>query len=175
MASPVMKLTSALAPAMTPLSLLVIRSATGGIIMENVTMPMQRLIMLMDDGGSNSSRHYIFNTSYRLWRMRLALRFESPIIHLTPRVEPYRTSRFSAYYACVTRCYSDPPSTDKRVNRERIHKDGVKGGICILDKVYATGRKVAAGFKESMRIVFDKHLRQWNYTAVPEKTTLAID
>jgi len=46
---------------------------------------------------------------------------------------------------------------------------------CILDKVYATGRKVAAGFKESMRIVFDGHLRQWNYAAVPQKTALAID
>ena len=38
---------------------------------------------------------------------------------------------------------------------------------CIFDKVYATGKKVAAGFKESVRIVFDQHLRQWNYTAVP--------
>jgi len=34
---------------------------------------------------------------------------------------------------------------------------------------------VAAGFKESMRIVFDGHLRQWNYAAVPQKTALAID
>jgi hypothetical protein len=24
------------------------------------------------------------------------------------------------------------------------------------------------GFIESMRIVFDKHLGQWNYTAIPE-------
>jgi hypothetical protein len=28
------------------------------------------------------------------------------------------------------------------------------------------------GFKESMRIVFDKHLRQWNYVAMPEAATL---
>jgi N-acetyl-anhydromuramyl-L-alanine amidase AmpD len=37
---------------------------------------------------------------------------------------------------------------------------------------YKTGRKVAEGFKESMRIVFDEHLRQWNYTAIPDATTL---
>jgi hypothetical protein len=24
-----------------------------------------------------------------------------------------------------------------------------------------------AGFKESMRIVFDEHLKQWNYTTIP--------
>ena len=33
-------------------------------------------------------------------------------------------------------------------------------------------RKVAAGFKESMRIVFDKHLGQWNYVAMPEAAIL---
>jgi hypothetical protein len=33
--------------------------------------------------------------------------------------------------------------------------------------VYATGRKVAADFKETMRIVFDDFLPQWNYRAIP--------
>jgi hypothetical protein len=37
----------------------------------------------------------------------------------------------------------------------------------VIDKVYQTGRKVAEGFKESMRIVFDAVLPKWNYTAVP--------
>jgi hypothetical protein len=39
---------------------------------------------------------------------------------------------------------------------------------CIFNKVYETGIKVVEGFKESMRIVFDKHLRQWNYVAMPK-------
>ena len=38
----------------------------------------------------------------------------------------------------------------------------------ILDKVYATGRKCAAGFKKAMKIVFDSFLPKWNYTAVPK-------
>jgi hypothetical protein len=33
--------------------------------------------------------------------------------------------------------------------------------------VYMTGRKVADDFKETMRIVFDDYLGQWNYRAVP--------
>jgi hypothetical protein len=32
---------------------------------------------------------------------------------------------------------------------------------------YETGGKVADGFKKSMRIVFDQHLGQWNYVAIP--------
>ncbi len=39
----------------------------------------------------------------------------------------------------------------------------------ILNRTHETGKKVAEGFKESMIIVFDKLLNQWNYTAVPEK------
>ena len=36
----------------------------------------------------------------------------------------------------------------------------------ILDEVYQTGRKDAAGFKEKMKIVFDEVLPKWNDRAV---------
>jgi hypothetical protein len=51
-------------------------------------------------------------------------------------------------------------------------KAGLKVFACIFNRIYETGRKVAAGFKESMRIVFDKHLGQWNYVAMPEAAIL---
>jgi hypothetical protein len=38
----------------------------------------------------------------------------------------------------------------------------------ILDGVYETGRKVTEEFKETMEIVFDDYLPQWNDTAVPQ-------
>ncbi len=44
---------------------------------------------------------------------------------------------------------------------------GLTVTVKIIDKVYETKRKVADDFKETMRIVFDKVLPQWNYTAVP--------
>ena len=47
-------------------------------------------------------------------------------------------------------------------------KAGLKVFACIFNRVYEMGRKVLEGFKESMRIVFDKHLGQWNYVAMPE-------
>ena len=49
--------------------------------------------------------------------------------------------------------------------------DGTDSQVRILDKVYETGRKCAAGFKESMKIAFDKILPKWNYRAVPEPKT----
>ena len=39
----------------------------------------------------------------------------------------------------------------------------------IIKKIYQTGRKYADNFKETMRIVFDDDLGQWNYRAIPGK------
>ena len=44
---------------------------------------------------------------------------------------------------------------------------GLKIKVSILDQVYETGRKYAAGFKKTMKIVFDEFLPKWNYRAVP--------
>jgi hypothetical protein len=44
--------------------------------------------------------------------------------------------------------------------------------VSILDKVYATGRKVAATFKEQMRVIFDDALPQWNYRVIPGHTPI---
>jgi hypothetical protein len=45
---------------------------------------------------------------------------------------------------------------------------GMKVKVSILDKAYETGRKCAAGFKQSMKIAFDRILPKWNYRAIPE-------
>jgi len=47
---------------------------------------------------------------------------------------------------------------------------GLKVEVGILEKVYETGLKCAAGFKKTMTIVFDKILPKWNYRALPEPT-----
>lgn len=45
---------------------------------------------------------------------------------------------------------------------------GLKVFTTIIDKTYQTGKKVADGFKETMKIFFDDFLPQWNYTAKPQ-------
>jgi len=39
--------------------------------------------------------------------------------------------------------------------------------VNIIEKIYQTGRKVADNYKDTMRIVFDDFLGQWNYRAIP--------
>jgi hypothetical protein len=38
----------------------------------------------------------------------------------------------------------------------------------VLEQVYATGRKCAESFKETMKIMFDDFLPKWNYRAIPQ-------
>jgi hypothetical protein len=44
---------------------------------------------------------------------------------------------------------------------------GLRVTVDVIDKVYQTGRKATASFKENMSIKFDQFLPRWNYTAVP--------
>ena len=68
--------------------------------------------------------------------------------------------------------------TSHKLTKELTEKATTKAGLkviaCIFNKIYETGRKVADGFKKSMKIVFDKHLRQWNYVAIPQPATLEV-
>ena len=49
-------------------------------------------------------------------------------------------------------------------------KQGLKVTANIINTVYQTGRKVAANFKKTMRIIFDDELGKWNYRAIPLTT-----
>ena len=45
---------------------------------------------------------------------------------------------------------------------------GLRVTVSLLDKIYATGRTYAEGFKNTMKILFDDHLPKWNYRALPQ-------
>jgi hypothetical protein len=53
-------------------------------------------------------------------------------------------------------------------------KTGLEVSVSILNKIYATGRKVATHVKEQMRIVFDAKLPQWNYRVLPGDVPVGV-
>lgn len=71
----------------------------------------------------------------------------------------------------LTRAMQGVVLTSHALVKDLIEKTTTRTGlqvvVQIMDQVYETGRKVADDFKETMRIVFDDHLGQWNYRAVP--------
>ncbi|MBO1348488.1 MAG: hypothetical protein EBE86_014345 [Hormoscilla sp. GUM202] len=64
----------------------------------------------------------------------------------------------------------DKVETAKDLIATATTQAGLQVFTTVIDKVYQTGKKVAADFKETMDIVFDEILPQWNYTAKPQQT-----
>jgi hypothetical protein len=129
------------------------------------------ILMLMDGGGSNSSRHYIFKQDLQALVEEIGI--EIRIAHYPPYTSKWNPIEHQVF-PHITRELSGMILTSHLFMKELIENTTTKAGLkvfaCIFNRVYETGRKVVEGFKESMRIVFDKHLGQWNYVAIPEST-----
>ena len=116
--------------------------------------------------GTSLSRWSVFNR-----RQHIEIR----IAHYPPYTSKWNPIEHRVF-PHITRAMSGMILTSHLFMKELIEKATTKAGLkvfaCIFNRVYETGRKVAEGFKESMRIVFDKHLGQWNYVAMPDAAIL---
>ena len=133
------------------------------------------ILMLMDGGGSNSSRHYLFKQEIQAVADKIGI--EIRIAHFPPYTSKWNPIEHRVF-PHITRSLQGVILKTHQLTKELIEKTTTKLGLkvfaCIINQVYETGRKVAAEFKESMRIVFDEHLRRWNYVAVPDKAILQV-
>lgn len=127
------------------------------------------LSMLMDGGGSNSSRHYLFKQD--LQALANALGISIRVAHYPPYTSKWNPIEHRVF-PHVTRAMQGVIFKNHEIVKELIETTTTQNGLTvkanIIDKVYMIGRKVADGFKKSMRILFDDHLGRWNYVAVPQ-------
>jgi hypothetical protein len=127
------------------------------------------ILMLMDGGGSNSSRHYIFKQDLQILAEEIGI--EIRIAHYPPYTSKWNPIEHRVF-PHITRSLKGVILTSHLLTRELIEKTttstGLKVFACIFNKIYETGRKVVDGFKESMQIVFDELLGQWNYVTNPK-------
>jgi hypothetical protein len=128
--------------------------------------------MLMDGGGSNSSRHYIFKQDLQALVDELGI--DIRVAHYPPYTSKWNPIEHRVF-PHITRALQGMVLTSHQLTKALIERTTTKTGLsviaCILNKVYETKRKVAAGFKKSMRILFDNILGQWNYVATPKMST----
>jgi hypothetical protein len=128
------------------------------------------LLILCDGGGSNSSRHYIFKED--LQKTANALELEIRIAHYPPYTSKYNPIEHR-FFPHVTRACEgvvfDSVETVKALMSRTSTAKGLTTIVNVLDKLYETGRKYAADFKETMPIVFDEYLPKWNYRATPQE------
>jgi hypothetical protein len=133
------------------------------------------ILMLMDGGGSNSSRHYIFKQDLQALVDELGI--DIRVAHYPPYTSKWNPIEHKVF-PHITRTLQGMVLTSHQITKELIEKATTKTGLSvvafILNKVYETKRKVITGFKESMRILFDDILGQWNYVVTPINERLEI-
>jgi len=127
------------------------------------------ILMLMDGGGSNSSRHFIFKQDLQILAEEIGV--EIRIAHYPPYTSKWNPIEHRVF-PHITRSLQGVILTSHLLTKELIEKTttstGLKVFACICNKIYETGRKIVDGFKKTMRIVFDEHLGQWNYLTTPK-------
>ena len=132
----------------------------------------RELFILADGGGSNGPR-------LRLWKYELYQKLCKKY-GISVRVCHYPTgaSKWNPVehrvFPHITRSLKGVILRSHNYVKELIEntttKTGLKVKAHIVNKIYKTGRKYSENFKETMRIIFDDYLGQWNYRAIPEKT-----
>jgi hypothetical protein len=126
------------------------------------------ILLLCDCGGSNNARYYIFKED--LQKLSNELKIEIRIAHYPPYTSKYNPIEHRLFPHITRACQGLIFKTVELV-REAIDRTttstGLKVFTSVVDQVFATGRKVADGFKENMKLKFDELLPQWNYVASP--------
>lgn len=126
------------------------------------------LLLLCDGGGSNNARHYLFKSD--LQQLADEIGIEIRMAHYPPYTSKYNPIEHRLFphvtRACQGVLFKSVEWVKKLMERTQT-QPGLRVTVQIIDKIYQTGRKVADEFKQNMPIVFDEHLPQWNYRAVP--------
>jgi hypothetical protein len=126
------------------------------------------LLIKCDGGGSNDARHYLFKQDLQALADEIGV--EIRIAHYPPYCSKYNPIEHRLFPHVTRACQGVIFTSMELVKTlmEKTHTEtGLKAFVHIIDGVYQTGRKVAENFKDTMRIVFDPVLPQWNYRAVP--------
>lgn len=127
------------------------------------------MLILCDGGGSNASRTYLFKAEMEKFAQETGL--EVRVAHYPPYTSKYNPVEHRLF-PHLTRVCQGVIFTSVELVKELMSKATTKTGlevsVTILDKVYETGRKIGAGVKEQMRIIFDDELPQWNYRLLPQ-------
>jgi hypothetical protein len=126
------------------------------------------LLLLCDGGGSNSSHYYVFKEQLQWLADELGI--EIRIAHYPPYTSKYNPIEHRLFphvsRACRGLIFRNIDIVVEAMGKA-FTKTGLRVVSTVLDTVYQTGKKVAEGFKEQMKIVFDAYLPKWNYRAVP--------
>jgi len=126
------------------------------------------ILLLCDGGGSNSASQYLFKED--LQRLVDRNGIEIRVAHYPPYTSKYNPIEHRLFPHLTRACQGvifHSVELVKELMEKAKTSTGLEVTVDILDKVYQTGRKYAADFKETMKIIVDDILPKWNYRAIP--------
>ena len=128
------------------------------------------LLILCDGGGRNSARTYLFKAARE--KVVQDTGVERRIAHYPPYTSKDNPIEHRLF-PHLTRACQGVIFTSVAVVQELMAKATTKTGlevsVNILNKEDATGRTVAADFKEQTGVIFDADLPQWHYRLPPRE------
>jgi len=126
------------------------------------------ILILADNGGSNSSRHHLFKES--LQNLANELCIELRVAHYPPYASKWNPIEHRVF-PHITLSLSGVILLNISLMKELVKKTKTSTGLKVFSriskKIYETGRKVASDFYEKANITFDKVLGSWNYVLAP--------
>lgn len=133
------------------------------------------ILVLCDGGGSNSSRRYVFKEA--LQKLVNEINMEIRIAHYPPYCSKYNPIEHRMFphvtQACKGVVFESVGLVKELIGKAKTSK-GFKVTANVIEKVYEIGKQVKEGFKENMKIMFDKILPKWNYKVIPEKKNMEV-
>lgn len=126
------------------------------------------MLLLMDGGGSNSCLHYIVKED--LQDLAAELKLKLTVAHYPAYCSKYNPIEHRLF-PHLQRSWEAVVFDNYEIVKEQVEKTTTKTGLQVVawlnEKVYQSGRKYSANFKETMKIVFDQVLPKWNYQIHP--------
>lgn len=126
------------------------------------------ILLLCDCGGSNSANRYLFK--YYLEQLSDSIGIEIRVAHFPSYCSKYNPieRRFFPHVgrACSGMLF-DCIETVVRLMRQAVTQKGLRTTVNVMNRIFETGQKATDEIKDGLRIIFDKSLPKWNYTAIP--------
>lgn len=127
------------------------------------------ILLLCDGGGSNSAHKHLFKEDLQgvVNDLGVTIRVAHYPAYCS-KFNPIERRLFSHVTRACQGVVFDSLHTVLGLLQKTKTQQGLAVTVRVLDKLYATGRKVSDAFKQHMPIVFDTVLPKWNYWAVPQ-------
>jgi hypothetical protein len=129
----------------------------------------QRLLLLGDGGGSNGANTYLFKADLQAWVNQTGL--EVQVAHYPPYTSKYNPIEHRLFCHVTRACQGvlfRSMAVVKALMEKTQTRTGLRVVVDVVEKVYATGRKVAESVKQALHLVRDLVFPKWNYRILPQ-------